>query len=182
MVRLWPLFSTQLTTDSAWSMVSSWRASEISTDDVPAQLQYIATPDGVQLAWNFVINQPGGKHWYNTNVSTVDGSMLFTKDYVAYFVDPNLKLNFGDGSYVAPTTPLPGTTGHAPQSASYSANYDVYARPGLSPSSGPRTNQLNPWDLASSQFGWQDENGTSGGDSNQPRGVRMSLRPSPFTS
>ncbi|MGH7179108.1 MAG: M36 family metallopeptidase, partial [Tepidisphaeraceae bacterium] len=52
----------------------------------------------------------------------------------------------------------------------YSASYTVFARPQASPSTGARSGEVNPWDSVASPYGWQDTNGTPGGDSNVTSG------------
>jgi hypothetical protein len=64
--------------------VTTLRANDVSLDEIPTRLKYIATPNGLQLAWQFVLRTPDGEHWYDTSVSASDGKMLFTADWVTH--------------------------------------------------------------------------------------------------
>jgi extracellular elastinolytic metalloproteinase len=78
----------------------------VSIEDVPAQLRYIATPDGgVQLSWNFVIQTPDMEHWYNLSAATTNAAFLLQYDYVHHasynvFPMPVESPNFGSRSIV----------------------------------------------------------------------------------
>ena len=43
-------------------------------------------------------------------------------------------------------------------------SYEVFALPKESPLDGPRTIEVDPWDLAASPFGWHDTNGIAGAE------------------
>lgn len=56
-------------------------APELSLDDIPADLVYVATETGVTLAWNYVLRTPDGEHWYNLHVDAVTGKALSAADW-----------------------------------------------------------------------------------------------------
>jgi hypothetical protein len=58
------------------------QASSLSLDPIPARLQYVATPGGLELAWNLVLRTPDGDHWYNVNVCASEGELLTASDWV----------------------------------------------------------------------------------------------------
>jgi Ca2+-binding RTX toxin-like protein len=60
------------------------QAPEVSLDLVPARLHYLATPQGLELAWNLVLRTPDGDHWYNTSVDADDGSLVAAHDWVSH--------------------------------------------------------------------------------------------------
>jgi hypothetical protein len=74
-------------TSRGTGQITTLSAPQVSTDSIAAQLQYAATSHGVQLAWNYVLDVPGGQHWYNTNVNGNTGALLWTVDWVDNFVD-----------------------------------------------------------------------------------------------
>ncbi|CAN5365275.1 hypothetical protein BH09PLA1_BH09PLA1_05330 [soil metagenome] len=167
------------------------RNSDLSQDDIAGRLQYVAAPDGVQLAWNFVLRVPDGQHWYDTRVGAADGRLLFTADWTTSdsFGKPTAATTGGKASNVAKgtsngaqpqatgSTGTPGgTLAGGPEAANYNASFNVYAFPKRNPDSGPRTIEANPWDAIASQFGWQDTNGTPGGDSNITAGNNVSAQ------
>ncbi|MEE8452485.1 MAG: M36 family metallopeptidase [Thermoguttaceae bacterium] len=54
----------------------------ISSEDIPAELHYVPTPDGgVELAWRLNIQTTDGRHWYDASVSATDGELLFSNDW-----------------------------------------------------------------------------------------------------
>src|SRR5262249_36168916 len=55
---------------------------DLSTDAIPAHLQYVATPDGVALTWDYVLKTPDGEHWYNLSVDGMTGQLRDNFDWV----------------------------------------------------------------------------------------------------
>jgi extracellular elastinolytic metalloproteinase len=45
------------------------------------------------------------------------------------------------------------------------ATYRVFAEPKESPSDGPRTDEVDPWDVSASPYGWHDTDGSPGAES-----------------
>ncbi|MGH7176651.1 MAG: extracellular metalloproteinase, partial [Tepidisphaeraceae bacterium] len=145
------------------------RASALSLDDIPARLHYVATPTGAELAWDFIIRTTDNQHWYDTSISASSGKMLFTADWTDSFAAPGTIKPAGGASGSAQLS-----TG--PETAAYSATYNVYPYPSTGPDSGGRTMVTDPWDLNSSQYGWHDTNGTSGGDDSTTAGNNVSAQ------
>lgn len=58
-------------------------ASAVSTTEIPAHLQYVATTDGLELSWKLNVQTPDGLHWYDASVSAEDGDVLIVSDWVA---------------------------------------------------------------------------------------------------
>ena len=54
-----------LTAPSGLVQAATLSASNLSLDPIPARLQYVATADGVALAWDYVLRTPDGQHWYD---------------------------------------------------------------------------------------------------------------------
>ncbi|WP_238537822.1 M36 family metallopeptidase [Zavarzinella formosa] len=54
----------------------------ISEDPVPAKLQYVVTPDGVELAWKLVIRTTDGEHWYDASANASTGKLVANNDWV----------------------------------------------------------------------------------------------------
>ena len=67
-------------------------AKELSLDPIPARLDYVATPTGLNLSWDLVLRTTDGAHWYNVNVDAATGELLlisdWTDDAAAYNVFP----------------------------------------------------------------------------------------------
>jgi Zn-dependent metalloprotease len=67
------------------------RNTDLSQDEIPVFLQYVATPGGgVQLAWDVRMRTPDGQHGYNVAVSDADGSLLFRVDWVSHAASYNV--------------------------------------------------------------------------------------------
>jgi len=58
-------------------------APELSLDDIPVRLQYVATPAGVELAWNMVLRTTDGEHWYDMSVDADTGEVLYSPDWIS---------------------------------------------------------------------------------------------------
>jgi hypothetical protein len=58
------------------------QARELSLDPIPAHLQYLATPQGLDLAWNLVLRTPDEDHWYNASVDATGGTLVAATDWV----------------------------------------------------------------------------------------------------
>src|SRR6185437_6587009 len=63
------------------SMLSS---SGVASENIPAKLHYVWTPDGVKLAWDLVIDTTDHQHWYDVSVdaNTTGGPLLAGADWV----------------------------------------------------------------------------------------------------
>ena len=59
------------------------RASGVSLEAIPAELKYVPLRDGgVELAWQLIVQTRDGRHWYDANVSALDGDVLYWTDWV----------------------------------------------------------------------------------------------------
>lgn len=81
------------------------RAPGLSRADIRAGLQYVPTPQGIELAWRVEVQTRDGAHWYNASVSAVDGELLRLVDWVDHaryevFALPLESPNDGDRSTV----------------------------------------------------------------------------------
>jgi len=114
--------------------------SDLSLDPIPTKLYYVATPGGVQLAWQVVMRTPDQQHWYDVSVDASSGELLLTNDWV------------NEASYdvfARPTDTLPGAE---------------------DPADGPRTLVTDPQDPTASPYGWHDTNGSPGAEYTDTRG------------
>lgn len=66
------------------------KAEGFSLDPVPARLVYVATPDGVALAWDLVLRTPDGGHWYSVKVDSATGGMLAKTDWASHMESYNV--------------------------------------------------------------------------------------------
>jgi len=117
-------------------------AGEISLADIPAKLEYVATPDGqVHLTWSLMIQTTDGKHWYDLHIGSNDGSVVSTHDFADVHADYNV--------YAIPLE-SPNHGGR-----SIETNPDIITP---SPATVP------------SPFGWHDTNGVAGAEFTITRG------------
>lgn len=54
----------------------------VASDNVVAELQYMATPNGLELAWRLVVPTADLQHWYDVNISATSGAVLNVSDWV----------------------------------------------------------------------------------------------------
>ncbi len=71
-------------------------APSLSIKPIDARLVYVARPEGeMDLAWHFVLDMPGGQHWYELAASASSGEILWGVDYVNHAtyraMNPNLR-------------------------------------------------------------------------------------------
>ena len=57
-------------------------ASGVSLAPVPANLHYVPTPDGVELAWNLTVETVDRQHWLDSSVSVDDGELIYVSDWI----------------------------------------------------------------------------------------------------
>jgi hypothetical protein len=123
----------------------------VSTENVSAHLQYVATPGGAVLVWNMDLRTPDGRHWYNANVDATTGALVSINDWTRSLIP--------EGS--AGSIPSTGVAGEQPGSLGdgEGPSYNVFARPVESPSFGDRSIEINPSDPLASPSGWHDTRG-----------------------
>ncbi|MCR9296105.1 MAG: M36 family metallopeptidase [bacterium] len=54
----------------------------VSEVDIPAELQYVAKPYGIELSWRLIVQRPGGSSWFDAHVSASTGEVLSLVDWV----------------------------------------------------------------------------------------------------
>ncbi len=54
----------------------------LSLDPIPTKLEYIATPQGLSLAWDLVIRTTDHEHWYDVGMDASAGQCLSVSDWV----------------------------------------------------------------------------------------------------
>ncbi len=54
----------------------------LSLDPINPKIQYVATPEGLKLGWQFILRTPDGNHWYDTTADAYTGAELQTYDWV----------------------------------------------------------------------------------------------------
>ena len=130
---------------------------------IPAKLVYQPVGKAVRLAWQFVMEDPSGDHWWRVAVDAETGAVLDQLDYVVQ-----------DFWKAAPSfAPGAGSTGAAADpttAAAGSEAYNVFALPKESPYDGARTLEVAPADAVASPFGWHDTDGVTGPEFTVTRG------------
>jgi len=121
-------------------------AAGVSREDIKAQLQYIATPDGeLHLTWNLDIQTVDGEHWYDLHLATATGEVVSLQDYAhthaTYNVFPQPMSSPSDGGRVIVSDP-----------------HVITPAPAVVPS----------------PFGWHDTNGVAGAESTLTLGNNVS--------
>jgi extracellular elastinolytic metalloproteinase len=141
----------------------------ISLEDIPVKLVYQPMADGsVRLAWDILIDEPGGQNYWSIRVDAATGDILEKDNLVIH-------CNFGD----VPHTHRANSTApyHIEQVMEAAAapavgggSYRVFKEPLESPSHGGRTLVSDPADAIASPFGWHDTNGVAGPEFTITRG------------
>jgi hypothetical protein len=81
---------------------------ELSLDPIPAKLHYVASPEGVRLAWDLVMRTADLQHWYELSVDAATGECLRLSDWVdaaSYNVYAGPAESPDDGSRTVVTDP-----------------------------------------------------------------------------
>lgn len=137
-----------------------FKAAGVSQNPIPARLVYDASGHEVRLAWNVIIYQHDGLHWWNVRVDANTGDILSQNDWVVHdhFEVPEGGDLHGDQPVLFAPTPVAD-----------GSSYRVFHLPVESPShaSPPapadgRTLQDQPADAIGSPFGWHDTDGVTG--------------------
>lgn len=129
----------------------------IAVEQIPARLMYQPVADGsVRLAWDLEIYERSTVDWWTMRVDAQTGEVLSQLNYVVHE-------NSGEAE---------GAVGHDVHSGSSELanlqgelvpeSYNIFAIPKESPYDGPRTLELNPFDINASPYGWHDTNGVAG--------------------
>ncbi len=147
----------------------------ISQDAIPAKLVYQPLANGeVRLAWDMVINQRNGVHWWHARVDAVTGQLLDKADWV---VNENLDVHSDEVAADYRVEPLTPAEQSVAPSELLTGTYRVFALPAESPihtnppsPADGRTAVVNPAYAPASPFGWHDTNGASGPEFTITRG------------
>lgn len=144
----------------------------ISVDPVPAKLIFQPLEDQgpIPLAWELVIRERGGKHWWRMAVDAQSGHLLQQQDRMVHCTVP--PGSFAPGYNAASDLALRAapTPGAARGGAGDGAGYRVFPFPTESPLYGPHVLVENPADPEASPFGWHDTNGLPGAEYTITRG------------
>ncbi len=134
----------------------------ISQNPIPAKLVYDASGEQVRLAWNVIIYQLDGRHWWNVRVDANTGDVLSQNDWVADEHFAAFEGNDFPASEPVTFSPTPVPDG---------SSYRVYHLPVESPNhsippspADGRTLQDQPADAIGSPFGWHDIDGIVGAE------------------
>jgi hypothetical protein len=67
------------------SQRSAFADSDLSPDPIPAELHYVPTPHGLQLAWRITARTPDNRHWFDVSVGATGsqaGQVVRASDWV----------------------------------------------------------------------------------------------------
>lgn len=132
----------------------------ISQNPIPAKLVYDTSGEEVRLAWNVIIYQLDGSHWWNVRVDANTGDILSKNDWVAhdhFDVTLGSEISAGPPILLAPT---PVADGSSYRAFHLPVESPSHASP-PAPADG-RTLQNQPADAVGSPFGWHDTDGATG--------------------
>ncbi len=145
--------------------------SGISRDPIPAKLVYQVVGEGkLPLAWDLVIRELGGAHWWHVAVDAQNGVLLWKHDWIVSCTVPS---GFAQPSYnaamdlVQAAPPMPAAAAMPPPDGS---GYRVFPLPIESPTYGPHLLRNDPADPVASPYGWHDTNGVPGAEYTITRG------------
>lgn len=136
----------------------------ISLTDIEARLVYDASGERPRLAWNVIIYQINGQHWWNVRMDATNGVFLSQNDWVVHdeWQPVHTETGYGQTGEGAAAPPTPTADG---------SSYRVYHLPVESPNHAPtpapadgRTLEHQPADAVGSPFGWHDTDGTAGAE------------------
>ncbi len=151
------------------------QTAQVSEDPIPAKLQYVATANGLVLAWDMILRTPDGEHWYNVSSSADTGKLVASYDWVehaSYTVFPQPLENPDDGPRQTLNDPFDpvaspfgwqDTNGVAGAEFTDTRGNNVSAQDdtnadnagGLRPDAGPSLNFNFPLDLTQPPSGYQ---------------------------
>lgn len=144
----------------------------ISRDPIPAKLIYqpVEGRHAIPLAWELVIRERGGQHWWRAAVDAHSGALLRLDDRVMHCALPPGSFAKGYNA-MAELVPLqPAATPPARGGERDAAGYRIFPLPTESPLYGPREWMVNPADPAASPYGWHDTDGMPGAEYTTTRG------------
>jgi hypothetical protein len=137
----------------------TFQDSDLSTADISTKLHYVATADGMKLAWNAVL-QPSSAEMYDISIDTSTGAVLRQDDLVQHAATATYRA-LGQGA----ESPEDPDVSPAPWiSATEWGTRDTTTNlPTL-------TDATNPASLIASPYGWHDTNGVVGRETSNTSG------------
>lgn len=144
---------------------------DISDASIPARLGWQPTDDGLDLAWQLVIDDSSDVHLWNATVDAETGELLAVDDWTDNESHEGLTSALARpvASSVA-STALASNGPSSPDPVADGSSYRVFEIPKESPLDGPRTLVTNPADATGSRFGWHDTDGAEGPEFTVTRG------------
>lgn len=141
--------------------------SNLSFEDIPVELVYTATEDGIKLAWEVGIAMKSADHWWILRIDAMTGEEIDRNDWVAECNLDGVQFSHKNHIYSeevsTPLAPMPPPPPGTDQ-------YNVFAIPVESPNHGGRSLVVGPYDINASPFGWHDTDGNAGAEFTTTRG------------
>ena len=139
---------------------------DISQRDINVELVYAHKDNQLILAWDVVIFNKDGSHWWSVRIDATTNEIIDVNDFLltcSFELDhthltPEQELNFYN-EMISPSSLVVDW-----------ASYNVFALPAESPNHGPRQLVVNPGSPIASPFGWHDEDGVPGPEHTVTRG------------
>lgn len=146
--------------------------SGISLDPIPAKLVYqpVEGRHAIPLAWELVVRERGGQHWWRAAVDAHSGAVLRLDDRVTHCALPPGSFARGYNAMAELAPQQHGGTSSARGGERDAAGYRIFPLPTESPLYGPREWKANPAEPAASPFGWHDTDGVAGAEYTITRG------------
>jgi len=141
-------------------------SSDISSENIPAELVYVQKGESLILAWDIIIYAKDNKHWWSTRVNAFTNEIIESNNLI-------LTCTFEkDHNHSAHTTQLDFNTLLSSSNSILvdGSNYNVFPLPLESPNHGPRQIVNEPASPNASPFGWHDDDGILGADYTIARG------------
>jgi PKD repeat protein len=145
----------------------TYTRSDISRENIKAELVLVPQSESLLLAWNVMIAPLASPDWWNIRIDALDGQFIEKNNWTTYcnFDAPHQHSNeLGSVSnFVACNMPLITTQ-------SDSGSYNVFPLPVEAPTFGQPNVLKDPHHLDGSPFGWHDINGIEGAEFTITRG------------
>ena len=134
----------------------------LSRENIPARLIYYPTASGaVQLAWSLNIRPVTSADWWHIFVAADEGEILGKHNWmVSHKLYPRPRVK----NTLANPVPGPVATRTQTNKLGPSSQYFVVPFPSSGPDAGPLELLSDPFDPASSPFGWHDTDGAPGAE------------------
>ncbi len=133
----------------------------VSLENIPVQLMYYHTKDGMRLVWNLSIYEKSAENWWSCSVDAETGQLLNKVNWVN-------KCEFGH--FHIENEREESNKQNSTSKKLTGGQYRVFELPLESPNHGPRSMAVNPSDSIASPYGWHDTNGQSGEEFTITRG------------